>query len=169
MKTLSDVILWKNFRFSLIIFISGFVFLVLTLFYSLMSVLTSTLLYISLTCLAAKLYVHLMGFLKKPCVDILVKLDSEYFSVNEAALEEMSREYCEKLILFLSEFRSLLFVHDFEKSSKFAVLLYMLSYLGKISDQCCSTFRSGSFGSWYTSTSFRDNVKLNSHNEFKQK
>ena len=147
MKSLSDVILWKNFRFSLIIFISGLVLLTLTLFYSLISVLTSTLLYICLTCLAAKLYVHLMGFLKKPCVDILVKIDSEYFSVKEATLVEMTKEYCEKLILFFSEFRSLLFVHDFEKSSKFAFLLYMLSYLGKISDQCCSNFRSGSFGS----------------------
>ena len=74
-----------------------------------------------------------MGFLKKPCRDILDAIETEAFKEKENILnEEIVKDLTEKLNKTIMKMRSLLFVHDFENSTKFCFLLYMLSYLGKL-------------------------------------
>jgi len=82
--------------------------------------------------LAAKLYVHLMGYLKKPCKDILATLD--VYEISDAEMESFVKRSSDKLLIVLAKVRSLLFVHDFETSAKFCFLLYILSHLGCLVD-----------------------------------
>ena len=124
------IVLWENPQLTALIFLGGLLFLVSCLFLPFLQILTNIGLYLSLLSLAAKLYVHLMGFLKKPCQDILVQCDSIVFDVDPDLLETIVRESCQRLSSWFMMLRSLLLVHDFEQSVKFCFLLYIFSHLG---------------------------------------
>ena len=124
------IVLWENPQLTALIFLCGLVFLVSCLFLPFLQILTNIGLYLSLLSLAAKLYVHLMGFLKKPCQDILVQCDSIVFDVDPDLLETIVQESCQRLSSWFMMLRSLLLVHDFEQSVKFCFLLYIFSHLG---------------------------------------
>ena len=70
-----------------------------------------------------------MGYLKKPCKDILASLDVH--EIDDAEIECFVKRSSDKLLFVLAKVRSLLFVHDFETSAKFCFLLYILSHLGE--------------------------------------
>jgi len=123
------IVLWENPQLTALIFLSGLLFLVSCLFLPFLQILTNIGLYLSLISLATKLYVHLMGFLKKPCQDILVQCDSIVFDVDPDLLETIVRESCQRLSSWFMMLRSLLLVHDFEQSVKFCFLLYIFSHL----------------------------------------
>ena len=124
------IVLWENPQLTALIFLSGLLFLVSCLFLPFLQILTNIGLYLSLLSLATKLYVHLMGFLKKPCQDILVQCDSIVFDVDPDLLETIVQESCQRLSSWFMMLRSLLLVHDFEQSVKFCFLLYIFSHLG---------------------------------------
>ena len=125
------IVLWENPQLTALIFLCGLVFLVSCLFLPFLQILTNIGLYLSLTSLATKLYVHLMGFLKKPCQDVLVQCDAIVFDIDQELLEAIVQETCQRLFNWFMILRSLLLVHDFEQSVKFCFLLYIFSHLGE--------------------------------------
>ena len=129
MDLILAIVRWENRQLSGVIFLSGLIFLGSCVLYPLHYVLTTMGLYVLMTTLAAKLYVHLMGYLKKPCKDILASLD--VYEIDDAEIESFVKRSSDKLLFVLVKVRSLLFVHDFETSAKFCFLLYILSHLGE--------------------------------------
>ena len=130
MELIRKIVLWENRQLSGVIFLSGLIFFGSCFLFPLHFVLTNLALYLSLTTLAAKLYVHLMGYLKKPCKDILATLD--IYQMDEEAIESFVKRCTDKVFIVLAKVRGLLFVHDLETSAKFCFLLYILSHLGKM-------------------------------------
>ena len=130
MDLIPSIILWEDRQLSGVIFLCGLIFLGSCFLYPFHFVLTTIVLYVSMTTLAAKLYVHLMGYLKKPCKDILATLD--VYEVSDAEIATFVKRSSDKLLIVFAKIRSLLFVHDFETSAKFCFLLYILSHLGKM-------------------------------------
>ena len=130
------IVLWENPQLTSVIFLSGLGFLVSCLFLPFLQILTNIGLYLSLTSLATKLYVHLMGFLKKPCQDVLVKCDAIVIDLDQELLETIIRESCQRLSNWFMMLRSLFLVHDFEQSVKFCFLLYIFSHLGENQTLC---------------------------------
>ena len=130
MDLIQAIVLWENRQLSGVIFLCGLMFLGSCVLYPLHFVLTTIALYVSMSTLAAKLYVHLMGYLKKPCKDILATLD--VYEISDAEMESFVKRSSDKLLIVLAKVRGLLFVHDFETSAKFCFLLYILSHLGKM-------------------------------------
>ena len=126
------ILMWEEVKVTGIIFLSGLVFLLSCLHLTFLSVLTNLALWVSLSTLATKIYVHLMGFMKKPCRDILASLDTAVFLIDKETMDSLVKTTSEKIIFFLGNLRSLLLVHNFEHSAKFSLLLYCLTYLGKI-------------------------------------
>ena len=121
MDLILAIVLWENKQLSGVIFLSGLIFLGSCVLYPLHYVLTTIALYVLMTTLAVKLYVHLMGYLKKPCKDILASLDVH--EIDDAEIECFVKRSSDKLLFVLAKVRSLLFVHDFETSAKFCFLL----------------------------------------------
>jgi len=132
MDLILAIVRWENRQVSGVIFLSGLIFLGSCVLYPLHYVLTTMGLYVLMTTLAAKLYVHLMGYLKKPCKDILASLD--VYEIDDAEIESFVKRSSDKLLFVLVKVRSLLFVRDFETSAKFCFLLYILSHLGSLVD-----------------------------------
>ena len=124
------IIAWENRLLSAGVFAGGLVFLLSCLRWSVLSVTTNSLLYVFLASLLSKLYVHLMGFMKKPCKDPLTELQKIDLDVD---VEEVLKEVTRKLKTVLEQARDLLLAHDIEKSAKFCLFLYLLTYLGKCS------------------------------------
>lgn len=130
MELLERVIMWEEVKVTGIIFISGLIFLISCLHYSVISVISNIGLFVSLSSLATKLYVHLMGFMKKPCKDIFITLDT-MLDLDKETQQQLIKTTVEKASVIGSQLRSLILVHNFENSTKFCILLYCLSYLGK--------------------------------------
>merc|ERR1711923_99166 len=107
------IIAWENRLLSAGVFAGGLVFLLSCLRWSVLSVTTNSLLYVFLASLLSKLYVHLMGFMKKPCKDPLTELQKIDLDVD---VEEVLKEVTRKLKTVLEQARDLLLAHDIEKS-----------------------------------------------------
>ena len=127
MSYIVTILAWEDRLLSAGVFTGGLVFLISCLRWSVLSVTTNSLLYIFLASLLSKLYVHLMGFMKKPCKDLLTELQRVDLDVD---VEEVVREVARKLKTVLEQARDLLLAHDIEKSAKFCLFLYLLTYLG---------------------------------------
>ena len=107
--------MWEDVKVTGITFLSGLIFLISCLHYSFISVISTISLLVSLSTLATKLYVHLMGFMKKPCKDIFVTLDS-MLDVDRETQEQLIKSTIEKAAFLASKLRSLILVHNFEPS-----------------------------------------------------
>ena len=124
------LIFWDSWLLSSSVFSAGLVLLASCLRWSLLSVTATLLLYTFLASLGYKLYVHLMGFMKKPCRDILTELQK--FEIDEKDVEKVLCKASHKLKIIVDHGLALLFAHDIEKSAKFCLFLYLLTYLGNV-------------------------------------
>ena len=133
MSVLQRLVMWEDCRVSGAVFLAGLLLLLACALLPLLCVLTNLALYLSLATLAAKLYVHLMGFLKKPCEDLLASLEARgRLQWDDETVEAVVKKTCDKALIVLAKLRSLFLVHDFEVSAKFCFLLYIMSHLGKM-------------------------------------
>merc|ERR1711942_433185 len=89
-ESLVPLLTWSNPSLSGIVLTSGLVILSSLLSYSFISVISNVMLLLTLGGLSSKLYVHLMGLLKKPCKDPLVVLGSIDLSVKEDVVQELT-------------------------------------------------------------------------------
>ena len=131
MSPLASLLYWENSLLSAGVFAAGLLFLSACLHWSVLSVTANLLLYMFLASLASKLYVHLMGFMKKPCKDILTEL--QRIDIEEKKVEQVVREVAGRVKTAMEQARDLLLAHDIERSAKCCLLLYLLTYIGKSS------------------------------------
>ena len=128
MSLLVRLIFWESWLLSSSVFSGGLLLLTSCLHWSLLSVTATLLLYTFLASLGYKLYVHLMGFMKKPCKDILTELQK--IEIEEKDVEKVLCKASRQLKIIADHGLALLLAHDIEKSAKFCLFLYLLTYLG---------------------------------------
>eukprot|EP00090_Calanus_glacialis_P030146 TRINITY_DN4852_c0_g1_i1.p1 TRINITY_DN4852_c0_g1~~TRINITY_DN4852_c0_g1_i1.p1 ORF type:complete len:227 (-),score=58.20 TRINITY_DN4852_c0_g1_i1:195-773(-) len=131
------------------IFGAGLVFLISNIFFSFLSTSAYFTLGLVMSGLASKLYVHLMGFLKKPCSDPLSRLERVDVNIPSENIESFVSLVVETLNTSIPALKSLLLAHNFSNSVKFAAILYSITYIGAL----CSTLTLIT-GLWVTSFIF---------------
>ena len=131
------------------IFGAGLGFLISNIFFSFLSTSAYFTLGLVMSGLASKLYVHLMGFLKKPCSDPLSRLERVDVNIPSENIESFVSLVVETLNTSIPALKSLLLAHNFSNSVKFAAILYSITYIGAL----CSTLTLIT-GLWVTSFIF---------------
>jgi len=127
-----DILTWTDPVLTGVIFGAGFLFLISNVFLSFLSVCAYFTLTLVLTGLASKLYVHLMGFLKKPCSDPLARIERFDVNISSENIEEVIKLVLECLNTGFPVIKSLLLAHNFSNSVKFAAVLYSVTYIGAL-------------------------------------
>lgn len=110
--------------------VSGIAVLLALVKFSLISVVSHTLLSILLIGVAARVYVHLMGFLKKPCTDPLDNVRDIEVTLPAEKVESFVTSSAQQLNTFATCLKSLILVENYVESIKFGVLMYLLSFVG---------------------------------------
>ena len=98
--------------------------------FSLISVVANIALLLLMIGVAAKLYVHLMGFLKKPCSDPLECVREMDISLPAEKVEAWVTSGAETVNHVNTSLRNLLLVENYIETLKFGVLMYVLSFIG---------------------------------------
>merc|ERR1712001_291119 len=75
--------------------------------------------------LGSKLYVHLMGLLKKPCKDPLAKVESLNLEVTEEQVQAVLSQTANHFNVAAATTKRLLLVEDYLESAKFALVAYL--------------------------------------------
>ena len=86
---LKNILNWSDPSLSGIVFGSGLVFLVSLSYFSLLSVIAYLALALLFLGIGCKVYVHLMGALKKPCKDPLAKIEVMDLEISNETLEKL--------------------------------------------------------------------------------
>jgi len=102
--------------------------------YSTISIIANLLLLGVVVGLGSKMYVHLMGMLKKPCKDPLAQLAVVDLSIPEDCehLAEFVKSCVDTYNTSASTLRSVLLGEDMYGSLKFGLVVYMLTFVGAI-------------------------------------
>ena len=129
---LVDVLTWTDPVFTGGIFGAGLLFLASNIFISFLSTCAYFTLALTLAGLGSKLYVHLMGFLKKPCSDPLTRIERCDVLIPSEKIEEVINLVIEYLNTGIPIIKSLLLAHNFANSVKFAAVLYSITYIGAL-------------------------------------
>ena len=111
---------------------SGLLFLGALSCYSLIAVVAYFGLSLVLLGLGSKLYVHLMGLLKKPCKDPLAKVESLHLEVTEEQVQGILSQVTNHINVAAATTNRLLLVEDYLESAKFALAAYLATFLGAV-------------------------------------
>ena len=122
--------MWTHPPASGLALVAGLAVLISLVKFSLISVVSHTLLSILLIGVAAKVYVELMGFLKKPCTDPLDNVRDIEVTLPAEQVETFVTSSAEQLNNVATSLKSLILVEDYVESIKFGVLMYILSFVG---------------------------------------
>jgi len=122
--------MWTHPPASGLALVAGLAVLISLVKFSLISVVSHTLLSILLIGVAAKVYVELMGFLKKPCTDPLDNVRDIEVTFPAEQVETFVTSSAEQLNNVATSLKSLILVEDYVESIKFGVLMYILSFVG---------------------------------------
>merc|ERR1711936_1056464 len=129
MAPLCELTRWKDPVLSGLVAGSGLLFLAAISCYSLIAVAA----YFGLLLgLGSKLYVHLMGLLKKPCKDPLAKVESLNLEVTEEQVQALLAQVASNVNMTTATTKRLLLVEDYLESAKFALIAYLATFLGAI-------------------------------------
>merc|ERR1711944_79517 len=132
MAVLCDLTRWKDPVLSGLVAGSGLLFLGALSCYSLIAVVAYFGLSLVLLGLGSKLYVHLMGLLKKPCKDPLAKVESLNLEVTEEQVQAVLSQVASYANMVAATTKRLLLVEDYLESAKFALVAYLATFLGAI-------------------------------------
>lgn len=113
-----------------LVFGSGLVLLASLITHSVISVVSYLALALVLLGLGGKLYVHLMGMLKKPCKDPLAKLAVLDLTLDQETVEQLLDSGVRTFNQTVAELRCLVLLENYLSSAKFALVMYGLSLLG---------------------------------------
>ena len=122
--------MWTHPPASGLALVSGLAVLISLVKFSLISVVSHTLLSVLLIGVAARVYVHLMGFLKKPCTDPLDSVRDIEVTLPAEQVEAFVTSSAEQLNTVAASLKSLILVENYVESIKFGVLMYILSFVG---------------------------------------
>merc|ERR1712037_167017 len=100
--------------------------------YSTISIIANLLLLGVVVGLGSKMYVHLMGMLKKPCKDPLAKVESLNLEVTEEQVQAVLSQTANHFNVAAATTKRLLLVEDYLESAKFALVAYLATFIGAI-------------------------------------
>merc|ERR1712038_1638949 len=132
MAVLCELTRWKDPVLSGLVAGSGLLFLGALSCYSLIAVVAYFGLSLVLLGLGSKLYVHLMGLLKKPCKDPLAKVESLHLEVTEEQVQGILSQVTNHINVAAATTKRLLLVEDYLESAKFALAVYLATFLGAV-------------------------------------
>lgn len=132
MATLCELTRWKDPVLSGLVAGSGLLFLIALSCYSFIAVAAYFGLSLVLLGLGSKLYVHLMGLLKKPCKDPLAKVESLNLEVTEEQVQALLAQAASYVNMATTTTKRLLLVEDYLESAKFALVAYLATFLGAL-------------------------------------
>lgn len=124
------VVCWADPAVSGAVLVSGLVLLVSLSCYSAISIIANILLLGVVVGAGSKIYVHLMGMLKKPCKDPLAQLALLDLTVTEDCVDGLVKSSTETFNHITSSLRSLLLGENLYSSVKFGLALYIITILG---------------------------------------
>eukprot|EP00092_Neocalanus_flemingeri_P080029 GFUD01099777.1.p1 GENE.GFUD01099777.1~~GFUD01099777.1.p1 ORF type:complete len:218 (-),score=58.55 GFUD01099777.1:52-630(-) len=130
--SLRNILNWSDPALSGLIFGSGLVFLLSLSHFSLLSVVAYFALTLLLFGVVCKLYVHLMGTLKKPCTDPLAKIETIDLAISGENVDSMLSSIVEALNTSVVQLKGLCLVQNYVDSAKFAAALYIATFIGAI-------------------------------------
>jgi hypothetical protein len=110
----------------------GIVLIVCLAAYSIISIVSNVLLLAVLGGVGCKVYVHMMGFLKKPCKDPLAQLALLDVSCTEECIAPTLNSIVQSYNSASNQMRSLLLGEDLYASVKFGLVLYLLTIFGSV-------------------------------------
>jgi len=123
---------WVDPVASGVVLASGLVVLIGLAWYSVISIFANLLLLGVFLGVSCKIYVHLMGMLKKPCKDPLAQLAVVDLSITEDCIRDSVVGFVESYNYAVNEFRRLVLGEDLYDSLKFGLVLYLGTILGAI-------------------------------------
>ena len=129
---LKNILNWSDPSLSGIIFGSGLVFLISLSYFSLLSVIAYLALAFLFLGMGCKVYVHLMGALKKPCKDPLAKIEVMDLEISNETLDKLLNDVVELFNKTSAQLRSLCLFQNYLDTAKFAVLMYVATFIGSI-------------------------------------
>ena len=112
--------------------VSGFVFLVSLLKFSLITVIAHFALAALMLGVGCRVYVHLMGFLKKPCSDPLDLVRDIEVTLPTEKVESCVSTAAENLNNLALKIKSLILFENYIETLKFMVLLYIITFVGAV-------------------------------------
>ena len=124
--------MWSHPPVSGLVLAAGLVLLVSMLRFSLISVVAHAALAVLLLAVAARVYVHLMGFLKKPCTDPLDSVRDIEVTLPADKVEAFVTCSGEHFNTAATALRNFVLLEDYVDSLKFAAVCYLLTFVGAI-------------------------------------
>jgi len=124
--------MWTHPPVSGLVLASGLVCLISLVKFSLISVIANIALGLLLLGVGCRLYVHLMGFLKKPCNDPLDNVRDIDVTLPAEKVDAWISSGAEFVNTTAVTLRNLVLVENYVESIKFGVLLYLLTFVGAI-------------------------------------
>jgi hypothetical protein len=127
-----QLVYWVNPPVSAAVMVGVLATLISSAWYSSISLVSNLLLLSVLAGVGSKIYVHLMGMLKKPCKDPLAQLAVMDVSITEDCIADTVKSSAETFNSAASELRRLLLAESLYDSIKFGVVLYFLTMVGSV-------------------------------------
>merc|ERR1711913_207524 len=127
-----SILRWSHPQLSALILVSGFVFLVSLLKFSLITVIAHFALAAPMLGVGCRVYVHLMGFLKKPCSDPLDLVRDIEVTLPTEKVESFVSSAAENVNNFALKTKSLILFENYFETLKFAILLYIITFIGAV-------------------------------------
>jgi len=124
--------MWTHPPVSGMVLAAGLVCLISLVKFSLISVVANVALGLLLLGVGCRLYVHLMGFLKKPCSDPLDNVRDIDVTLPAEKVDAWISSGAEFVNTTAVTLRNLVLVENYVESIKFGVLMYLLTFVGAI-------------------------------------
>ena len=125
-----QILAWSNPSATGLIFGAGCLFLLLNIFSSFLSAIAYFNLGLVFAGLSTKIYVHFMGFLKKPCSDPLACFERLDVSISSDKIECVIRQAINSVNVISSFLKRIFLVYNFADSTKYAAVMYIITYIG---------------------------------------
>merc|ERR1712156_31775 len=127
-----SVFRWTHPHVSGLVLGAGLVFLVSLVKFSLLSVLAHFALAVLMFGVGSRVYVHLMGFLKKPCSDPLDLVRDIEVTLPAEKVEAIISSAAENINNLALKTKSLILFENYIDTLKFSVLLYIITFIGAV-------------------------------------
>ena len=127
-----SILRWTHPQVSALILVSGFVFLVSLLKFSLISVIAHFALAALMLSVGCRVYVHLMGFLKKPCRDPLNLVRDIEVTLPSEKVDYFVSTTAENVNNLALKTKSLILFENYIDTLKFFILLYIITFIGAV-------------------------------------
>merc|ERR1711913_189513 len=127
-----SILRWSHPQVSSLILVAGFVFLVSLLKFSLIPVTAHFALAALMLGVGCRVYVHLMGFLKKPCRDPLNLVRDIEVTLPSEKLDSFINTAAENFNNIALKIKSLILIENYIAVLKFIILLYIITIIGAV-------------------------------------